>query len=296
MAGSARTILHRCFHKSFNVAKRVRSETGIASKAVSVSSAAVELTGKIFDHLDDKTAMLIGAGNMGELAAHHLVARGIQRILVTNRTHDRAVELAREFRGTAVPFDELEDHLPGADIVIGSTAAEEHILTPSMVRAVLQQRKYRSMFLVDMSVPRNFDPAINDIENVYLYDVDDLSAVAEINRDERGREATKAEAIVDEEVDSFCRWMAGLDAVPTIVALRDKAEAIRQAEIAKTLSAGLRGLGESERAAVDAMTTAIVNKLLHAPITQLKQQGQREAVYFVAALRQLFEIDDEDEH
>lgn len=295
MAGSARTILHRCFHKSFNVAKRVRSETGIASKAVSVSSAAVELTGKIFEHLDDKTAMLIGAGNMGELAAHHLLARGIRNIIVTNRTYERSVELAAEFRGTAVPFTELESYLPMADIIIGSTAADDYVLTPAMVQSVLQQRKYRSMFLVDMSVPRNFDPAINDIENVYLYDVDDLSAVAEINRDERGREATKAEAIVDEEVDSFCRWMAGLDAVPTIVALREKAEMIRQAEIAKTLSSSLRHLSESERAAVEAMTSAIVNKLLHAPVTQLKQQGRREAVYFVAALRQLFEIEEPDE-
>jgi glutamyl-tRNA reductase len=296
VAGSASTILHRCFHKSFNVAKRVRSETGIASKAVSVSSAAVELTGKIFDHLEDKTAMLIGAGNMGELAARHLLARGIHTLIVTNRTHERAVELAAELRGEAVPFAELQSHLPRADVVIGSTAAEDYVLTAPMVQTALQRRKYRSMFLADMSVPRNFDPAINEIENVYLYDVDDLSTVAEINRDDRAREAGKAEAIVDEEVDSFCRWMDGLDAVPTIVALRNKAEAVRQAELAKSLSASaLRNLGAAEREALDAMTSAIVNKLLHTPITQLKQQGRREAVYFVAALRQLFEIEEPDE-
>jgi len=295
MAGSASTILHRCFHKSFNVAKRIRSETGIASKAVSVSSAAVELTGKIFDHLQDKTAMLIGAGEMGELAARHLLARGIHRLIVVNRTHERALELAADLRGLAVPFQELQEHLPDADVVIGATAADEYILTPAMVHSALQRRKYRSMFLVDMSVPRNFDPAINEIENVYLYDVDDLSAVAEINRDERTREAGKAEAIVDEEVDSFCRWMAGLDAVPTIVALRNKAEAIRQAELTKTLSSSLRHLGASEKEALDAMTNAIVNKLLHAPVTQLKQQGRREAIYFIAALRQLFEIEESDE-
>jgi glutamyl-tRNA reductase len=295
LAGTAKTILHRCFHKSFNVAKRVRTETGVAGKAVSMSSAAVELTGKIFDHLEDKTAMLIGAGNTGELAARHLIARGVHSMIVTNRTHERAVELAAEFRGTAVPFTEIENYLPMADVVIGSTAADNFILTPAMVHAALQRRKYRLMFLVDMSVPRNFDPAINEIENVYLYDVDDLSGVAEINRDERGREATKAEAIVDEEVDSFCRWLSGLDAVPTIVALRNKAEAIRQMELAKTLASSLRHLSESEREALDAMTNAIVNKLLHAPITQLKQQGRREAIYFIAALRQLFEIEEPDE-
>jgi glutamyl-tRNA reductase len=146
-----------------------------------------------------------------------------------------------------------------------------------------------------MSVPRNFDPAINEIENVYLYDVDDLSAVAEINRDERGREAIIAEAIVDEEVDSFCRWMSGLDAVPTIVALRQKADELRRAELVKTLSSSLRHLNEQDRAALEAMTSAIVNKILHAPITQLKQQGRREAVYFIAALRQLFEIEEPDD-
>jgi glutamyl-tRNA reductase len=295
MAGSAGTILHRCFHKSFNVAKRVRTETGIASRAVSVSSAAVELTGRIFDHLDDKKALLIGAGNMGELAARHLLARGIHSIIVTNRTFERAAELATELRGTPVPFDDLEQYLPAADVVIGSTAAEDYVLRPAQVQAALQRRKYRPMFLVDMSVPRNFDPAINEIENVYLYDVDDLSAVAEINRDERGREAIKAEAIVDEEVDSFCRWMSGLDAVPTIVALRQKADELRRAELVKTLSSSLRHLNEQDRAALEAMTSAIVNKILHAPITQLKQQGRREAVYFIAALRQLFEIEEPDD-
>lgn len=292
MAGSAGTILHRCFHKSFKVAKRVRTETGVASRAVSVSAAAVELTGKIFDHLDDKQALLIGAGTMGELAARHLLARGIHGLIVTNRTIERAEELAAELRGTPVPFDDLEEVLWRADVVIGSTAAEGYVLTPATVQAALQRRKYRPMFLVDMSVPRNFDPAINDLDNVYLYDIDDLSGVAEINRDERGREAIKAEAIVDEEVDSFCRWMSGLDAVPTIVALRDKAEAIRRAELQKTLSSSLRHLSEHDNEALEAMTNTIVNKILHAPITQLKQQGRREAVYFVAALRQLFDLEE----
>ena len=294
--GTAGTILHRCFHRSFSVAKRVRSETGVASKAVSVSSAAVDLACKIFDRLEDKTAMLIGAGTMSELAARHLLVQGIHGMIVTNRTFDHAVELAREFRGTPVPFDDFHRYLQIADVIIGSTAADEYVLTSALVQEVLKQRKYRPMFLIDMSVPRNFDPAINDIDNVYLYDIDDLGGIAEGNRDERTREAEKAEVIIEGEVDAFGKWLAGLDAVPTIVALRDKFEQIRKLEIEKTL-AGMRELAPQERAALDAMTTAIVNKILHIPITHLKEQDhQREAFYLVAA-RQLFDIDDpEDDH
>lgn len=290
-SGTAGIVLHRCFHKSFNVAKRVRSETGVGSKAVSVSSAAVELTSKIFERLEDKTAMLIGAGDMAELAAHHLLGRGVKSLIVANRTFDRAVELAREFQGTPVPFNELERYLPMADIIIGSTAADSFILTTAMVQSVLRQRKYRSMFLIDMSVPRNFDPKINDLDNVYLYDIDDLSSVAQYNRDEREKEAEKAEAIIEEEVDSFCRWMSTLDAVPTIVALRERAEEIRRLELAKTLGS-LRDLGGRERDALEAMTEAIVNKLLHAPIQHIKEGGRREGLRYLAMTRELFDIDD----
>ncbi len=298
-AGSAGAILHRCFHRSFKVAKRVRSETAIASRAVSISSAAVELTCKIFDSLEDKTAMLLGAGTMAELAARHLLARGVRSLIVANRTFDRAVELARDFRGTPVPFDELERYLAMADIVVGSTAADNYVLTVPMVEQLLQRRRYKPMFLIDMSVPRNFDPRINDLDGVYLYDVDDLGEVAAGNRDERSREASKAELIVGEEVEAFCHWLAALDAVPTIVALRDKAEAIRRRELARTL-AGLGELGERETAALEAMTTAIVNKLLHGPITRIKEEArrdesQRDKSVYLAAVRQLFEIDPSEE-
>ena len=293
-AGCVGMVLHRCFHKSFTVAKRVRTQTGVASKAVSVSSAAVELACKIFDHLEDKTAMLIGAGTMSELAARQLLAQGIRSVLVTNRTFDRAVELARELRGTPVPFADFHRYLEVADVVIGSTAADEYVLTPPLLRHVLRQRKYRPMFLIDMSVPRNFDPHLNDLDNVYLYDIDDLGAVAHENLAERGREADKAEVIVEAEVDAFSRWLASLDAVPTIVALRDKFESIRKAELDKTLAA-LTDLSPRQRHALDALTEAIVNKLLHAPIMHLKQDGrQREALYLVAA-RKLFDIEEPDE-
>ena len=295
VAGSAGTVLHRCFHKSFSVAKRVRTETGVATKAVSVSSAAVELASKIFDRLEDKTAMLIGAGTMSELAARHLMAHGVANMIVTNRTFDRAVELARDFRGTPVPFGDFRRYLPMADVVIGSTGADHFVLTPALVEEALRERKYRPMFLIDMSVPRTFDPSINDLENVYLYDIDDLGGVAEVNRDERGREAEKAEAIVEEEVDTFSKWLAGLDAVPTIVALRQKIEAIRKAELEKTL-ATLRELTPRERDSLEAMTTAIVNKILHGPITHLKQQDRQREASYLAAARQLFDIEEPEDH
>lgn len=289
--GSAGTVLHRCFHKSFSVAKRVRTETGVATKAVSVSSAAVELAAKIFERLEDKTAMLIGAGAMSELAARHLLAHGVANMIVTNRTFDRAVELAREFRGTPVPFSDFHRYLPMADVVIGSTGADRYVLTPSLVEEALRERKYRPIFLIDMSVPRTFDPAINELENVYLYDIDDLGGVAEVNRDERSREAEKAEAIVEDEVEIFGKWLAGLDAVPTIVALREKIDAMRKAELQKTL-ATLRELSPRERESLEAMTTAIVNKILHGPITHLKQHDRQREAFYLAAARQLFDIED----
>ena len=290
-AGSVGLVLHRFFHKSFNVAKRVRSETGIASRAVSVSSAAVDLANKIFDRLEDKTAMLIGAGTMSELAARHLQAHGVRSLIVANRTFDRAVELARELHGTPVPFEELERYLELADVVIGSTAADQYVLTPTLVQHILRQRKYRPVFLIDMSVPRNFDPQINDLDNVYLYDIDDLGAVAHENIEERGKEAVKADIIIDEEVDGFSRWLASLDAVPTIVALRERFEAIRRVELEKTVVA-LRDLAPNEREALEAMTQAIINKILHAPIHHLKQHGQQREAMYVAAARQLFDIDE----
>ena len=265
------------------------TETGVATKAVSVSSAAVELACKIFDRLVDKTAMLIGAGTMSELAARHLLAQGLHGIIVTNRTFDRAVAMAREFRGTPVPFEDFQRYLQLADVVIGSTAADTCVLTAADVHTVLRQRKYRPMFLIDMSVPRNFDPSINDIDNVYLYDIDDLGGVAQTNRDDRSREAEKAELIVEEEVDAFWKWLATLDAVPTIVALREKIEAIRAAELKKTLAA-FPDLSPLQREALEAMTCAIVNKILHAPLKHLKEADREREALYVAVARQLFDI------
>jgi glutamyl-tRNA reductase len=293
--GSAGTVLHRCLHKSFSVAKRIRTETGVASKAVSVSSAAVELACKVFDQLEDKTAMLLGAGTMSELAARHLLAHGIRGIIVANRTFERAIELARDFHGTPVPFEDFPRYLQLADVIIGSAAADGYVLTPARVQEALRARNYRPLFLIDMSVPRNFDPNINNLDNVYLYDIDDLGGVAQDNRSERSREAEKAEAIIEEEVDSFWRWLSSLDAVPTIVALREKLEAICKGELEKTLATSLREITPREREALEAMTTAIVSKILHAPITHLKHHDRQREAFYVAAARQLFDLEEPEE-
>jgi glutamyl-tRNA reductase len=288
--GATGAILHRFFHKAFSVAKRVRTETGIAGRAVSISSAAVELASRIFDHLGDKTAMLIGAGKMGELAARHLLSHGVGRMIVTNRTFDRAVELAREFRATPVPFESFSQYLQLADIIIGSTAASEFVLTEQGITDALRERKNRPMFCIDMSVPRNFDPRINQLDNVYLYDVDDLSQVTEDNLDGRAREAEKAEHLVAAEVEGFWRWLERLEVVPTIVALREKVEAIRRGELEKTLGM-LKDLSPKEREALDSLTAAIVNKILHTPIARLKQQDQRSEAFFIDAARRLFDLE-----
>jgi glutamyl-tRNA reductase len=230
---------------------------------------------------------------MSELAARHLLAHGVNRLIVANRTFERAVELAREFQGTPVPFEEFPRYLQMADMVIGSTAAEGYVLTHEHVYDVLRARRYRPIFLIDMSVPRNFDPAINELDNAYLYDIDDLGEVAQVNRDERSREADKAESIVDAEVEAFCKWLASLEAVPTIVALRDKMEAIRKAELEKTMAA-LRDLAPREREALEAMTAAIVNKILHGPVTHLKQHHREYEAFYIAAARQLFDLQEPD--
>jgi len=259
-----------------------------------VSSAAVELAADIFDHLTGKTAMLIGTGKMGELAARHLMASGVGNLIATNRTFERAVEVARHFNATPVPFDQFPKYLPMADIVIGSTAGGEFVLNEAQVHEALRERKGRPIFCIDLSVPRSFDPRINALDNVYLYDVDDLSKVAQENLGERAREAEKAETIVVEEVESFCRWLGHLEVVPTIVALRDKVEIIRRAELQKTLNQ-MKDLGPRERELLDVMTNAIVNKILHAPIARLKQQDRRAEVFYLDAARRLFDLEDPDE-
>jgi glutamyl-tRNA reductase len=292
-AGTVGTVLHRLFHRSFSVAKRVRTETGIASRLVSVSSVAVDLARRIFDSLQDKTVMLIGAGKTGDLVARHLQRSGVSSLMVTNRTFERAKELADQLRCSPIRFEEYPRYLRMADLVIGCAGSPELLLRPETVVEVLKERKQKAMFFIDLGDRRNFDPRINEIDNVYLYNIDDLEAVAEENLKGRAGEVDKAEQIVDEEVAGFLRWLDSLEQVPTIVALRQKLEQIRQGELEKSLSAGLKGLSEKERQALESMTSAMINKILHAPITRLKRQaeGQEEALY-IEALKRLFDLEE----
>ncbi len=284
-------ILNRLLHKTFSVAKRIRSETGIGSHAVSVSYAAVELAKKIFGDLSDKQAMLIGAGEMAELAAQHLLTHGVKKLIVANRTLARAVELAKQFQGEAISLEELEDYLLKTDIVISSTGAPHYILTAEQVKRLMRPRKMRPIFFIDIAVPRDIDPEVNKIENVYLYDIDDLKAVVEENLAFRRKEAVRAERIIEEEALKFEAWMAQLEVYPTIVALRHKAEAIRQRELEKTLTHLRNRLGPEEIEAIEVLTKSLVNKLLHDPVMFLKNRYHREGQQVVDFTRRLFNLD-----
>ncbi len=287
---TAGLILNRFLHKAFSVAKRVRTETAIASNAVSVSFAAVELARKIFDRLDNKAVMIIGAGEMCELAARHFVTNGVSKVLVTNRTFERAEKLAAEFQGKAVPFDYFVEHLAESDIVLTSTGAPNFILGKRQMEDVLKRRRNRPMFLIDIAVPRDIDPQVNDLDNAYLYDVDDLQGVVQANLKERQKEAGKAEAIVEQEIGQFYQWLANLEVKPTIVALRQKFETIRQQELEKTFG-NIRDLSKKERKSIEAMTSAIINKILHQPTTVLKQnQNDHSGEDYVDAVRTLFDL------
>lgn len=284
-------ILNRLLHKSFSVAKRVRTETNIGGSAVSISYAAVQLAKKIFGSLQDKAVLLVGAGEMAELAAEHLVKQGIGRVIVANRTVERAAKLARQFNGTAVGLAELTTQLAEVDILISSTGATDLILRKDEVKPLMRQRKNRPLFLIDIAVPRDLDPELNDLDNVYLYDIDDLKNVVDVNKAEREKEALRAEGIVAEEVVKFGQWLEGMELAPTITAIRQKANGIREAEVAKTLST-LKSLSENERRSVEMLANAIVNKLLHEPMMFLKNSGPHDNPQLkLAFVRQLFGLD-----
>ena len=286
-------ILNRLLHKSFSVAKRVRTETRIGSNAVSISYAAVELAKKIFGELKGKIALLIGAGEMAELAAEHLLANGVERIVVANRTLERALVLARRFNGSTVPWEELVEELKQIDIIISSTGSPEPILTGEQVKKRMRARRNRPLFFIDIAVPRDIDPKVNRIDNVYLYNIDDLQGIVEINRAERLKEAARAEHIIAAEALRFDAWLRTLEVVPTIVSLREKAEQIREAEVHKTLSQ-LGSLSGEQIEAIQVLTQSVVNKMLHDPILFLKRTSTRSRKdFYLDVTRKLFHLDED---
>jgi glutamyl-tRNA reductase len=287
-------IMNRLMKKTISVAKRIRTETKIAESAVSISFAAVELARKIFGNLEGKSVMLVGAGEMAELAARHLMNNGVKSVMVANRTYERAVDLAKEFDGQPVKYDELFTEMVHADIVIASTGAAHYIITHDDMAKVIKDRKNKPVFLIDIAVPRNLDPGINKIDNVYLYDIDDLSSVVESNIKERQKEADLAEEIIDQEIEIFMSWLRSIDVVPTIVAIRETTERMRKAELEKTLSK-MGEITEKQRRQVESLSQAIVNKLLHNPLITLKQSANLlEGSTRIEAARALFGISEED--
>ena len=289
--GASGILINKLLHHAFRVAKRVRTETAIASNAVSVSYAAVELAKKIFGRLEGKTILLVGAGEMSELAARHLLKNGAGKIVVVNRTLENAVRLAEEFQGVPEEFDRLEEQLEEADIVISSTGASGYVVTEAMVRTALRRRKNRFLFLIDIAVPRDIDPAAGEIDNVYLYNIDHLQEIVDGNMKTRMREAEKAERIVEEETLRFTEWLNTLEVVPTIRSLKDRADAIIGGEIEKSLS-WIRDLRDADRERVEILVHSVVNKMLHDPLTSLKDASQDDGVLaYVAAVRDLFRLD-----
>jgi len=293
MAVEGRTtgiLLNRLSHHAFRVAKRVRTETGIAGNAVSVSYAAVELAKKIFGDLKKRSVLLIGAGEMSELAARHLLRQGVSAIHIANRTYARAEEMAAEFQGVPVTFEKFPELLPEVDIVIASTGAPGYIMSAQMVASAFGRRRNRPLFLIDIAVPRDIDPAAGDIDNVYLYNIDHLQDVVDTNKEVRKAEAMKAEEIIAEEVAAFETWFNTLAVVPTIVSLREKMEGIVKGELERS-SSWMRNLSEEERERVEILASSIVNKILHDPMTGLKEESRdKDVLPFVGAIRRLFNL------
>ncbi len=286
--GAVSTTLERLLQSAFAVAKKVRTETEIGSSSVSIASVAVDLAKRIFGSLHTSQVMLVGAGKMSELAARHLIAQGASSILVANRTAERAQKLAAEFHGLAVPFDDLMVHAPKADIIVTSTGAGRHLFDVAKAQAILQKRRGKPVFFIDIAVPRDVDPAVNRVEGAFVYSIDDLQTVAASNRTERAREAADAERIVTEEVDRFQQKLHALDAVPAIVSLQQTAEQMRVAELERARGK-LASLTAEQQAAVDAVTRSMMNKLLHGPIAGMRDAANSGDTAAMSAIRRLFD-------
>ena len=291
--GAVNSQLDALLTRAFAVAKRVRNETAVATSAVSVASVAVDLAKKIFGNLDGKSVYLVGAGKMCELAARHLLAHGAKQIYVSNRTYDRAVTLARKFNGEALPFEQLYETVPRADIVISSTGAPHAIFRKEHGERFLKDRRNRPMFFIDIAVPRDVDPEMNKLDGIFVYDIDDLQQVVSGHVADRHVEAEHAEAIVQMEVEKFQARLQTLDVVPTIVSLQEHLETVRQAEIDR-VRGRLGNLTPEQEMAVEALTRGIVNKIMHTPITTLKSAARQsqEVTTVVDLVRRMFGLRD----
>lgn len=284
------SFLNKLIHRSLRVAKRIRSETAIGQYPVSVSYAAVILATKIFEDLSEKTVLILGAGEMGKLTCRHLQERGIRKILVLNRRLENAELLAQEFDGEARPLSHLASSLEESDIVISSLATEGIFLQSDPIREAISRRKGRSMFLIDLGVPRNIAPEANRIENVYLYDMDALQGIILANQKEREREARKAEEIIAEEVQAFQKSLREMSVAPTIEELKGKFELIRQKEMDRYFSRH-HGLSPEQCEDLNACTSAILNKILHEPIVTMKaEEMEEERPHYIEILRKLFHL------
>lgn len=288
---SSSVILNKLMHRTFSLAKKIRTETEISGSAVSISFAAVELAKKIFGELEGKKVLLIGAGEMAELAATYLLNNRVHKIMVANRTFHRAVEVADQFHGETISFEEIGDQLLNVDIVITSTASPEPILFSNQVKKAMRGRKNQPLFFIDIAVPRNVEPQINEIENAFVYTIDDLKGIIELNLSKRKDEAMKAERMVDEEVIKFSEWLKTLDVVPTIVALKEKCKTIRQIELKKTLS-NLGNLTPEQKKSVEKLASSITKKVLNDPILFLKGKENRSSRnLYLDIARRLFNLD-----
>jgi glutamyl-tRNA reductase len=272
-AGTVAGQLEHLLQSAFAAAKKVRSETGIGSNSVSIASVAVDMARKIFGSLAGRTVFLVGAGKMSELAARHLVQQGAGAILVTNRTQERARRMADEFQGRVIPFEKLYEAASEADIVISSTGAPHPIFRREHGQAFLHRRRNRPMFFIDIAVPRDVDPAMGKLEGIFVYDIDDLQAVAASHMAERSREASDAETLIAAEVERFHQRQRTVNAAPAIVALQRQAEEIRQSELRRA-QPRLGSLSAEQVAAVEALTRGLVNKFLHPPMQALKQSAR----------------------
>jgi glutamyl-tRNA reductase len=285
-------VLNQLFEKAFNVAKKVREETGISERGVSISSAAVELAKKIFEDLESHSVMLVGTGEMAELAAKHLISYGVKTVYVASRTYERAAALAKTLNGCALDFEAFKEEIYKADIIITSTAAPKFIIQKEIMEKAIQKRKNKPIFLIDIAVPRDIAPEVNELENVYLYDIDDLQNVVNANMEERQKEAENAMEIVKHEVTKFNNWFSTLDAVPTIIEMRNRAENMRKIEVEKNLKT-MDHLSSEDKESIHHLTQSIVNKILHKPTINLKKKTQsQDGHIYLKAIRHLFHLDD----